>query len=151
VHDHDELTLETWRETMRVNLDGAFISVKQVKDDMLARGFGRIVCLSSIAALSPRARQIDYAAAKAGVLAMMRCLALALGPAVRVNAVVPGLTDTDMVRQLDQDILPIRIAAMPMKRLGTPSDIAEAIAFLLSERSAFITGHTLIASGGEVM
>jgi 3-oxoacyl-[acyl-carrier protein] reductase len=151
VHDHGELTLETWRETMRVNLDGTFISINQVKDDMLARGFGRIVCLSSIAAVSARARQIDYAAAKAGILGMMRCYAQALGPTVRVNAVMPGLTDTDMVRQLDQSLLPARIAAMPMQRLGAPSDIAEAVAFLLSERSAFITGHTMIVSGGEVM
>ncbi len=151
VHDHSELTLAAWRETMRVNLDGTFISINQIKDDMLARGFGRIVCLSSIAAVSARARQIDYAAAKAGILGMMRCYAQALGPAVRVNAVMPGLTDTDMVRQLDQSILPGRIAAMPMRRLGMPEDIAEAAAFLLSERSAFITGHTLIVSGGEVM
>jgi len=149
--DHSGLTLEIWRETMRVNLDGAFISIKHVKDDMLACGFGRIVCLSSIAALSPRARQIDYAAAKAGVLAMVRCFAEALAPAIRVNAVSPGLTETDMLGQLDQHILPGRIAATPLKRLGAPTDIAEAVAFLLSERSAFITGHNLVVSGGDVM
>jgi 3-oxoacyl-[acyl-carrier protein] reductase len=149
--DHSELTLDIWRETLRINLDGAFISIKQVKDDMLARGFGRIVCLSSIGAFRPRARQIDYVAAKAGVIGMMRCFAEALAPAVRVNAVAPGLTDTDMLSQLDQHILPGRIAETPLKRLGTPEDIAEAVAFLLSERSAFITGHTLVVSGGAVM
>jgi 3-oxoacyl-[acyl-carrier protein] reductase len=149
--DHSELTLDIWRETLRVNLDGTFISIQQVKDDMLARGFGRIVCLSSIGAFRPRARQIDYVAAKAGVIGMMRCFAEALAPAVRVNAVAPGLTDTEMLTQLDQHILPGRITETPLKRLGTPAEIAEAVAFLLSERSAFITGHTLVVSGGAVM
>ncbi len=148
---HSELTLDMWRETMRVNLDGAFISISQVKDDMLARGVGRIGCLRSIGAFRPRARQIDYVAAKAGVIGMMRCFAEALAPAVRVNAVAPGLTDTDMLTQLDQHILPGRIADTPLKRLGTAEDIAESVAFLLSERSAFITGHTLVVSGGAVM
>lgn len=149
--DHSELTLDIWRETLRVNLDGAFVSIQQVKDDMLARGFGRIVCLSSIGAFRPRARQIDYVAAKAGVIGMMRCFAEALAPAVRVNAVAPGLTDTEMLTQLDQHILPGRIAETPLKRLGTAPEVAEAVAFLLSERSAFITGHTLVVSGGAVM
>lgn len=149
--DHSELTIGAWRETMRVNLDGAFLAVQQVKGDMLARGFGRIVCLSSIGALRPRARQIDYAAAKAGVIAMVRSFAEALAPSVRVNAVAPGLVETDMLDQLDQDILPGRIAATPLKRLGTAPEIAEAVAFLLSERSSFITGHTMLVSGGAVM
>jgi len=110
---HEELTLEIWRETMRVNLDGPFVAIRAVKDEMLARGFGRIVCLSSIAAFRPRARQIDYAAAKAGVIALVRCFAEALAPAVRVNCVAPGLTDTEMLRQLDADKLPGRARGDP--------------------------------------
>ncbi len=94
---HEDLTYEIWRETMRNNLDGAFVAINAVKDDMLARGFGRIVCISSIAAFRPRARQIDYAAAKAGVVALVRCFAEALAPHVRVNCVAPGLTSTDML------------------------------------------------------
>lgn len=136
---------------MRVNLDGAFLAIQQVKDDMLDRGFGRIVCLSSIAALRPRARQIDYAVAKAGVIAMVRCFAEALAPSIRVNAVAPGLVETDMLGELDQDILPGRIAATPLKRLGTAPEIADAVAFLLSERASFVTGQTLVVSGGAVM
>lgn len=149
--DHGDLDLAAWRETMRVNLDGVFIGIQEAKRDMLEQGFGSIVCLSSIAALSPRARQIDYAAAKAGVNAMMRCFAEALAPVIRVNSVAPGLTETDMLGDLDRSILPGRIAAMPMKRLGRPNDIAESVAFLLSERASFITGHTMIVSGGDVM
>lgn len=149
--DHSELTLGDFRETVRVNLDGVFIGIQQVKGQMLAQGFGSIVCLSSIAALRPRSRQIDYAAAKAGVIAMMRCFAEALAPTIRVNAVAPGLTDTDMLGRLDQTLLPARLAAMPLQRFGKPAEIAEGIAFLLSERAAFITGHTLVVSGGDVM
>jgi 3-oxoacyl-[acyl-carrier protein] reductase len=149
--DHSELTLDQFRETVRVNLDGVFIAIQQVKDQMLAQGFGSIVCLSSIAALRPRSRQIDYSAAKAGVVAMMRCFAEALAPHVRVNAVAPGLTDTDMLGRLDQTLLPTRLAAMPLGRFGQPAEIAEGVAFLLSERAAFITGHTLVVSGGDVM
>lgn len=148
---HSELTLDTFRETIRVNLDGVFIGIQQVKDDMLAQGHGSIVCLSSIAALRPRARQIDYAAAKAGVIALVRCYAEALAPAVRVNAVAPGLTETDMLGQLDQSLLPARVAAIPLKRYGQASEPAEAIAFLLSDRASFITGHTMVVSGGDVM
>jgi 3-oxoacyl-[acyl-carrier protein] reductase len=148
---HDELTLATFRETVRVNLGGVFISIQQVKDDMLAQGLGSIVCLSSIAALRPRARQIDYAAAKSGVIAMMRCFAEALAPNIRVNAVAPGLTETDMIGQLDQALLPTRIAAMPLKRMGKAGEIAETIAFLLSDRAGFVTGHTMVVSGGDVM
>ncbi len=148
---HSELTLDAFRETVRVNLDGVFIGIQQVKQDMLAQGHGSIVCLSSIAALRPRSRQIDYAAAKAGVIALVRCFAEALAPAIRVNGVAPGLTETDMLGQLDQSLLPARLAAIPLKRYGQASETAEAIAFLLSERASFITGHTMVVSGGDVM
>jgi 3-oxoacyl-[acyl-carrier protein] reductase len=148
---HTELTLEIWRETIRVNLDGSFVAIRAVKDEMLAGGFGRIVCVSSIAAFRPRARQIDYAAAKAGVIALVRCFAEALAPAVRVNCVAPGLTETDMLGQLDADKLPGRIAAIPLRRVGRPEEIAETIAFLLSDRASYLTGQCLSVSGGDVM
>lgn len=151
MRNHSELTIEDWRRTMRVNLDGVFLCVQAVKDDMLARGSGSIVCLSSIGALRPRARQIDYCAAKAGVLAMVRCFAEALAPAVRVNGVAPGLVDTDMIAELDQNTLPGRIETTPLKRLGCAHEIAETVAFLLSARASFTTGQTLVVSGGSVM
>ena len=148
---HEELTLSDFRETLRVNLEGVFVGIQQVKGDMIAAGSGSIVCLSSIAAFRPRARQIDYAAAKAGVVAMMRCYAAALAPAIRVNAVAPGLTETDMIGALDQTLLPARKAAIPLKRFGQSAEVADAVAFLLSDRASFITGHTIVVSGGDIM
>jgi NAD(P)-dependent dehydrogenase (short-subunit alcohol dehydrogenase family) len=148
---HEDLTVEIWRETLRVNLDGPFVAIRAVKDEMLARGSGSIVCVSSIAALRPRARQIDYAAAKAGVIALTRCFADALAPSVRVNCVAPGLTETDMLGQLDADKLPGRIAAIPLQRIGRPEEVAETIAFLLSERASYLTGQCITVSGGDVM
>jgi 3-oxoacyl-[acyl-carrier protein] reductase len=148
---HEDLTYGVWRDTMRNNLDSAFVAINAVKGDMLSRGFGRIVCISSIAAFRPRARQIDYASAKAGVVALVRCFAEALAPDVRVNCVAPGLTSTDMLAQLDQDKLPGRIATIPLKRTGRAEEIAETVAFLLSERASFITGEAVSVSGGDVM
>lgn len=149
--EHATLDLAQWRETMRVNLDGAFVSIQAVKDDMLSVGGGSIVCISSIAALRARALQIDYSAAKAGVIAMARCFAEALAPTVRVNVVAPGLTETDMLAELDQSTFPARIASTPLKRLGKAEEVAEAVAFLLSARASFTTGQTIVVSGGDVM
>ncbi|MBX3413328.1 MAG: SDR family oxidoreductase [Pirellulales bacterium] len=151
VRDHTELDYETWRETIDVNLNGAYLAVFAVKDEMIRRGFGRIVTVSSIAALRPRKMQIHYASAKAGVIAMTRCCAEAFAPHnVRINCVAPGLVETEMAHVLSAETMRRVIEETPMQRIGEPHELANVIRFLLSEESSFMTGQTVVASGGRV-
>ena len=151
IASHQELSYEQWRETIDVNLNGAFSMVFAVKDEMLERGFGRIVLVSSIAALRPRQMQIHYSASKAGVIALTRCCAEAFAPSVRVNCVAPGLTETEMAHVLPEPTIRKVVDETPLGRIGEPEEIANVIRFLLSEESAFMTGQTVVASGGRVM
>jgi 3-oxoacyl-[acyl-carrier protein] reductase len=151
VQDHTRLTYELWREMIDVNLNGAYLAVFAVKDEMIQRRFGRIVTISSVAALRPRKMQIHYASAKAGVIALTRCCAEAFAPYnVRVNGIAPGLIDTEMAYVLSPQAMKDVIAGTPMGRLGRPEEIASVIRFLLSEESSFMTGHTLGVSGGRI-
>jgi 3-oxoacyl-[acyl-carrier protein] reductase len=137
---------------MSVNLDGTFHVVYALKDEMIARKYGRMVLLSSIAALRERKNQVHYSAAKAGVIAMSRCLAEAWAEHnIRVNTISPGLIETDMGQLISGAAKQYVIDNTPMKRLGTPDEIASAIRFLLSDESSFITGQSLVVSGGRVM
>lgn len=152
IADHTELTYERWREMIDVNLNGAFLIVFAVKDEMIRRGFGRIVAVSSIAALRPRKMQIHYSASKMGVIAMVRCCAEAFAPHnVRINCIAPGLTETEMAHVLSDEAIEHILANTPMGRIGQPEEIAAVARFLLSEESAFMTGQTVVASGGRVM
>lgn len=152
VEPADKVTWETWRQVMSVNLDGTFHVIDALKDEMIARKFGRIVLLSSIAALRERKNQVHYSAAKAGVIAMARCLAEAWAEHnIRINTICPGLIDTDMAKLLSPEVTKYVIANTPIGRLGTAEEIAAAIRFLLSDESSFITGQALVVSGGRVM
>jgi 3-oxoacyl-[acyl-carrier protein] reductase len=151
IQDHQHLTYDLWRETIDVNLNGAYLAVFAVKDEMIARRYGRIVTLSSIAALRPRQMQIHYAAAKAGVIALTRCCAEAFAPHnVRINCVAPGLIETEMAHVLPEEKVAEVIQGTPMGRIGQPEEIANVIRFLLSDESSFMTGDTIVASGGRV-
>jgi 3-oxoacyl-[acyl-carrier protein] reductase len=152
IQEHSTLTLDLWREMIDVNLTGTYLAVFAVKDEMIKRRFGRIVTLSSVAALRPRKMQIHYASAKAGVIAFTRCCAEAFAAHnVRINCVAPGLIDTEMVRVLSPETIQSVVEQTPLGRLGTPEEIAAVIRFLLSEESSFMTGHTIGASGGRIM
>lgn len=148
---HGEMTYELFKETIDVNLNGTFLAVFAVKEDMLKQGDGRIVLVSSIAALAARKMQIHYSTAKAGVIAMTRCCAEAFAPTVRVNCVAPGLTETEMAHVLSDEVMQQLIDATPLSRIGQPEELAEVICFLLSDRSSFMTGQTVVASGGRVL
>jgi 3-oxoacyl-[acyl-carrier protein] reductase len=149
---HDAMTLAHWKRTLDVNLTGLFIVTWAVKDQMIARKFGRIVNVSSIAALRARPLAIAYAASKAGVVAFTKSAAEALAPhGIRMNAVAPGLVDTDILADVGEQALQRIVDETPMKRIGQPDEIADVVHFLLSEGSRFMTGQTLVASGGRVM
>jgi 3-oxoacyl-[acyl-carrier protein] reductase len=151
ITDHTGLTYGRWLETIDVNLNGAYLVVLAVKDAMIERRFGRMVLISSVAALRPRKMQIHYAAAKAGVIAMTRCCGEAFAPHnVRINCVAPGLIETEMVHVLADETIKRVVSETPMGRIGQADEIAAVIRFLLSEESSFMTGETLSASGGRV-
>ena len=148
--EKNPLAYEGWRRVMTVNVDGTFLPVMAVKDGMLSRGFGRIVCIASIAGLRSRPQNVIYATSKAAVIAFVRNISGVLAPAVRINAVAPGLIETDMIAGMDPERREGMIGGTPMGRIGRPEEIAETVLFLLSERSSFTTGQTLVASGGRV-
>lgn len=149
---HEETTPELWRRTLDVNLTGAYLVTWAVLQGMIERKFGRIVNIASIAGLRPRARAIAYAVSKAGLISLTQSLSEAVATDnVRVNAVAPGLIDTEILDGADEQLLEGLIAATPIPRIGRAEEIAEVVEFLLSERSSFMTGQTLVASGGRVL
>ena len=145
-----ELDYKLWKKTMATNVDGTLLPIKEVIPGMLKRKFGRIVCISSIAGLGKRPSMITYATSKAAVIALARNLAEALAPHIRINTVAPGLIETDMAEAFDKKTKKTIIQDTPLKRLGTPEDIAKTVIYLLSNQSAFTTGQTLITDGGKV-
>ncbi len=140
-------SLDNWRRMFRVNADGVFIPVAAVGPGMVGRGYGRIVCIASIAALRPRPRLAAYSAAKAAVIAFARSCSESFAPHVRINCVAPGLIETELAATVDRDAL---IRATPAGRIGRPEEIADAVVYLLSDRSSYTTGQTLVVSGGRV-
>lgn len=147
---YQQLDLETFQRVMRVNVEGTFLPVMAVKDGMIARGHGSIVCISSIAGLRSRPRIIAYSTSKAAVIGFVRSCAGAFGPNVRVNGIAPGLIRTDMTESMDSDVLAGMEQEAFVKRLGVPADISAAVLFLLSDGAGFISGQTFVVDGGRV-
>ena len=152
--DDVDMPVDLWRRILSVNLDGTFHCVWRAKAGMLARGDGRVVCISSINGLAPTMmrsdRLIAYGTSKSAIIGFSRNCAVAFGPAIRVNCVAPGLIDTDMTSGMSDEMRQHIIASTPAGRTGTPEDIAELTHFLLSDAAGFITGQTYVASGGLV-
>lgn len=144
--------LDHWKRTIDINLTGVYLVTWAVKDQMIERKFGRIVNMSSISALRARAYGIAYTAAKAGVIAFTKSAADALIPHnIRMNAVAPGLIETEIIDDVDQATIDRIVGETPMRRMGTADEIADVVHFLLSEASRFMLGQTLVACGGRVM
>ncbi len=143
---------EQWDAVMAVNLKGAFLFTKAVSKPMMKQRGGAIVNIASIIGLIGNAGQCNYAASKAGVIALTKSAAKELASRnVRVNAVAPGYIKTKMTEALDEEIKKKMLDAIPMNRMGLPDDVAKAVLFLAGEASSYMTGQVLTVSGGMVM
>ena len=142
---------ETWNRAFAVNVGGMRNVIRAVLPHMLHEKRGSIVNLSSIWGLRGASCEVTYACTKAAVVGLTRSLALELAPShIRVNAVAPGCIDTDMVRSLGRETMDALAQDTPLGRLGTPEDIAAAVAFLAGEDASFMTGQVLTADGGFI-
>ena len=144
------VTLETWERLMTINLRGPFLCTKAFGASMLERGGGSIVNIGSIAAGKPNASPA-YSVSKAGVLALTRHTAVEWGPrGIRTNTVSPGFIQTPLsaVHYANEEVLKWRTGLVPLRRLGSTSDIADAVAYLASDAAGFINGQDITVDGG---
>lgn len=140
---------EEFDAVINTNLKGAFNCMRHVCRTMLKQKGGRIISISSIVGLTGNAGQINYSASKAGIIGMTKSLAKELGSkGITVNAVAPGFIDTDMTKVLKEEVKQQLLAQIPLNRLGHTKDIAETVAFLASDKAAYITGQTISVDGG---
>lgn len=143
---------ELWRRMFAVHADGAFHTIQAVLPHMLHEKAGGIVNISSIWGLRGASCEVAYAASKAAVIGLTRSLAMELAPShIRVNCVAPGVIATDMVKGLGEETMASLVDQTPAGRLGSPEDVARAVAFLLREDADFITGQVLTVDGGFIL
>ena len=144
-----KMSREDWDAVIGTNLTSMFNVTKQVVADMVERGWGRIIQISSVNGAKGQAGQTNYSAAKAGMHGFSMALALEMASkGVTVNTVSPGYIATDMVKAIRQDVLDKIVAGIPVKRLGTPDDIASIVSWVASDESGFATGADFSINGG---
>jgi acetoacetyl-CoA reductase len=148
-----KMSREQWSAVIRTNLDSLFNMTRPVIEGMRARGFGRVIVISSINGQKGQAGQVNYSAAKAGDIGFVKALAQeSANKGITVNAICPGYIGTEMVQAIDPEVLKAKILPLiPVGRLGQPEEIARAVAFLASDEGGFITGSTLSINGGQYM
>jgi 3-oxoacyl-[acyl-carrier protein] reductase len=140
---------EEWDMVLDINLKGTFLCSQAAAKEMMKRRFGRIVNMASVSGILGTAGQANYASSKAGVIALTKTFARELGKRnITVNAIAPGFILTEMTEKLSDKVKEEYIANIPLKRAGTPEDIAEAVLFLISPSASYITGVVLNVSGG---
>jgi 3-oxoacyl-[acyl-carrier protein] reductase len=141
-----------WESVLNTNLSGSFYAIQQVLPGMMRERWGRIVNISSVVGERGNPGQANYVASKAGLIGLTKSLAQEVGSRnITVNAVAPGFIATDMTHVLPEELKQKMIAETPLRRMGTPEDIAAAVKFLVSDEAGFITGHVLDVNGGIYM
>jgi 3-oxoacyl-[acyl-carrier protein] reductase len=143
------MPVESWQKVLATNLDGTFHGCQAVLPTMIAQRGGRIVNIASLSALVPPAGQTNYAAAKAGIVALTQSLAKEVARMnITVNAVCPGFVDTESLAAMSEDERNAARSRIPMRRFGKPEEIAAAVRFLACAEAAYITGSVLKIDGG---
>ncbi len=144
-----KMTEDQWQQVINVNLTGVFNCCKAVSPHMIQQHYGRIINTSSIVGISGNYGQANYAAAKGGVIALTKTLSRELGKHhITVNAVAPGFIATDMIKTIPEKVIEMMKDKVPLKRLGTPEDVANAYAFLAGREADFISGTVINVDGG---
>ncbi|HEX2924838.1 MAG TPA: SDR family oxidoreductase [Ruminiclostridium sp.] len=144
-----DITTEEWDSMFNVNVKGMFLCSKAVLPHMIRNQWGKIINISSIWGITGASCEVHYSAAKAAVIGMTRALAKELGPSnIQVNCVAPGVIDTDMNSQLDEETMADLKEQTPLGIIGTGQDVAETVFFLASDRARFITGQVISPNGG---
>lgn len=146
------MTEDEWDAVMAVNLKGVFNFSKAVIRHMISNRYGRIVNLSSVVGLMGNAGQTNYSASKAGVVGLTKSLAREVAArGITVNAIAPGYVATAMTDALPESVKKMFVDIIPMKRLGTPEEVAHVVKFLISDEAAYITGQVISINGGMLM
>ncbi len=146
------LSEDEWDLVLDTDLKGAFLTTKEVLRPMMRQRWGRIINIASVVACTGNAGQASYAAAKAGLLGLTKSVAREVATrGITANVVAPGMVDTEMTRALSQEIREWMLGQVPMGRPGTAEDVAGAVAFLVSDDAAYMTGQVLKIDGGMVM
>ncbi len=143
---------DSWHAVIETNLTSCFNMCRAVIGGMRERSFGRIVSISSINGQKGQLGQVNYSAAKAGIIGFTKALALeSAAKGITVNAICPGYIETEMTSSMKQEVLDGIIRTIPVARMGKPQEIGDIVVFLSSDKAAFITGSTITANGGQYM